>query len=345
MPIVAPRANYERGFAHSHELRSPQAAVSTSAAAIPATPTPGGTEATAASNPETTLATTLPTGVKALSGLIALLGLFILGVVIWKVRGWRRHRRNPASNWVTITNEKQARSPIRIDLQTANMEKPSKAVLKPILPPASAGVGWVPQLRADINLPKPTKKRSKRVTKIWERNLAEMMASAIPEREPPPYLPANTAPLVISSVPAVPTSPPRQPSAPAPSTALKLALDDMISPPSTRKLMLSPARTSSYGPYPVHAPRRSTLVGRGDKKLPRLMNVERAFEPSMEDELLVDVGETIRLLEEYEDKWCLVQRVGRMDAEKGVIPRVCLTERPDFVPTHPGLPSAGSYRL
>jgi len=75
------------------------------------------------------------------------------------------------------------------------------------------------------------------------------------------------------------------------------------------------------------------------------MTVVHSFEPSMDDELPITFGETIRLLEEYGDDWCLVQRVGRMDAEKGVIPRLCLTERPEVVPIHPGLPSAGSYRL
>jgi hypothetical protein len=74
------------------------------------------------------------------------------------------------------------------------------------------------------------------------------------------------------------------------------------------------------------------------------MTVGNAFDPSMDDELRVTCGETIRLLEEYEDEWCLVQRVGRIDAEKGVIPRFCLVERPEVVPSYLGLSSAGSYR-
>jgi len=74
------------------------------------------------------------------------------------------------------------------------------------------------------------------------------------------------------------------------------------------------------------------------------MSVGHAFDPSMEDELSVTVGETVRLVEEYEDEWCLVQRVGRLDAERGVIPRFCLVERAEVVPTHPGLPPSGSYR-
>jgi len=74
------------------------------------------------------------------------------------------------------------------------------------------------------------------------------------------------------------------------------------------------------------------------------MTVANDFDATMDDELCVTAGEAVRLLEEYEDEWCLIQRVGRIDAEKGAIPRFCLMERPEVVPSHPGLPSAGSYR-
>jgi len=71
------------------------------------------------------------------------------------------------------------------------------------------------------------------------------------------------------------------------------------------------------------------------------MTVERSFDPSMEDELSVTVGETVCLLEEYEDEWCLVQRMGRMNADKGVVPSLCLMERPQVVPpSNNRLPSA-----
>lgn len=363
MPIAA-RAHYERGFAHSHERRSPQAGDSS----IPTTSVVGGTEATATSNQVTALANSLPIDLRALSGIIVVLGLFILGkchtnlvaifplikkpgVAFWKIKTWRRSKKIPASNWVTTTDEKAAFS-TRMDVEAVAMEKPGKVVLRPVVPSAAAGVGWVPQLRVDINLPKPTKKRSKHVTKAWERNLAELMAHPISEREPPPsYVVANPTTPDTSDTPVIPASPPREspspppaPPPPPPPAPLKLTFDDVVPPPSAHKVTPSTARTSSYGPQPVHAPRQS-IAGKGDKKLPRLMTVEHAFEPTMDDELLVSVEETVRLLEEYEDEWCLVQRVGRIDAQKGVIPRLCLTERPDFVPAHPGLPCAGSYRL
>jgi hypothetical protein len=70
---VRPRAHYERGFAHSHERRSPQAGVSSS---VGATPVMNGTAPTAASNSQTAL---VPTNLKGLVGVIVVLGLFALG--------------------------------------------------------------------------------------------------------------------------------------------------------------------------------------------------------------------------------------------------------------------------
>lgn len=53
----------------------------------------------------------------------------------------------------------------------------------------------------------------------------------------------------------------------------------------------------------------------------------------MEDELPVKIGEVLRLNKEFQDGWCSVQRVGKVDAEEGVVPQFCLQDRPDFVPT------------
>jgi len=348
MAIAAtrPRTHYERGFAHLHERRSPQGGVSSSVTPLPATSVIDATPATTTSNPDTATAIELPTDLKALAGLIIVLSLFILAVAIWKIRVWRWHRSSAASQWVTI-NEKQAGFATRFDLESGTVEKPSKAVLKPVVPPASAGVGWVPQLRADIALPKPTK-RSKRATKAWEKNLAEFIAPTIPEHEPPPsYIVANTGsrvplpPRTLPPVPDMPTNAPTQALPPTPPASLKLTFDPVVPPQPTQKAKPGPAHTSSHG---LPGLRQSSSSTKKEKKCPRLMSVEQSFEPSMEDELLVAIGETVRLLEEYEDEWCLVQRVGRVHAQKGVIPRLCLTERPEIVPTYSILPPAGYHR-
>jgi len=61
------------------------------------------------------------------------------------------------------------------------------------------------------------------------------------------------------------------------------------------------------------------------------MTVAVLYVPSLSDELPIRLGDTIRMIEEYEDKWCLVQRVDRMD-ERGVVPRFCLIERQEIIP-------------
>lgn len=67
-------------------------------------------------------------------------------------------------------------------------------------------------------------------------------------------------------------------------------------------------------------------------RLPRLVVVETTFQATLHDELEIRVGEILRLLEEYEDEWCLVQRVGPKDSEKGVVPRFCVVDKPSTPP-------------
>ncbi|KAF8582294.1 hypothetical protein K439DRAFT_1306905, partial [Ramaria rubella] len=57
--------------------------------------------------------------------------------------------------------------------------------------------------------------------------------------------------------------------------------------------------------------------------------VESTFTVTLHDELQIREGEILRLLEEYEDEWCLVQRVGSNLLEKGVVPRFCVIDKPD----------------
>jgi len=70
-------------------------------------------------------------------------------------------------------------------------------------------------------------------------------------------------------------------------------------------------------------------------KLPRLMNVVALFTPNLPDELHVKIGDTVRIIEEYQDGWCFAQFLGKRDAPKGVVPLTCLQERKRLVPfTH-----------
>jgi hypothetical protein len=85
---------------------------------------------------------------------------------------------------------------------------------------------------------------------------------------------------------------------------------------------------------------------RGD--LPRLMVVANTFVPNLDDELSVKIGDTVRLLEEFKDGWCTVQYVGKVDAARGAVPRICLQERKSVVPVRKpsisSLASASSFR-
>jgi hypothetical protein len=74
--VVYPRAHHGRGFAHVRERRSPQAGVSSSLL-VAATPVTDSTEATSTPEPASTIQ--LPTDVKALTGIIVVLGVCIIG--------------------------------------------------------------------------------------------------------------------------------------------------------------------------------------------------------------------------------------------------------------------------
>lgn len=93
-------------------------------------------------------------------------------------------------------------------------------------------------------------------------------------------------------------------------------------PPMPADLRASSASTSGAS---------STLSA--PKKLPRLVTVVHIFTPSMEDELPIKIGEVLRLNQEFKDGWCAVQRVGKVNAEEGVVPQFCLEDRQDFLPT------------
>lgn len=72
----------------------------------------------------------------------------------------------------------------------------------------------------------------------------------------------------------------------------------------------------------VHA---SSTAGRSE--LPMLMTVVSTFVPNLEDELSIQVGETVCMLEEFKDGWCTVQYGDKRNSARGVVPRICLRER------------------
>jgi Variant SH3 domain len=116
---------------------------------------------------------------------------------------------------------------------------------------------------------------------------------------------------------------------------------DLPPAPRPRSESFTPAASAAKSSRPSIA----TVIT--PKSLPRLMLVTKSFEPTRDDELALRSGETLRLIKEFEDEWCLVQRVGRPEAEKGVVPRFCLVDRPRIIKnrvTPPGLTFNGAGR-
>ncbi|KAK5086740.1 hypothetical protein LTS08_007153 [Lithohypha guttulata] len=58
------------------------------------------------------------------------------------------------------------------------------------------------------------------------------------------------------------------------------------------------------------------------------------FIPSMDDELELRAGQVIRLLHEYDDGWCLAQKLDR--SQQGAVPRTCLAAKPSKPRPAPG---------
>ncbi|EJD53120.1 hypothetical protein AURDEDRAFT_133932 [Auricularia subglabra TFB-10046 SS5] len=58
----------------------------------------------------------------------------------------------------------------------------------------------------------------------------------------------------------------------------------------------------------------------------KLVGVVATFESTMPDELPVAIGETLRVVEVYEDDWCLAERVGRKKG-RGIVPQACIAEK------------------
>ncbi|CAL1705739.1 unnamed protein product [Somion occarium] len=281
----------------------------------------------------------LSTSVKALTGFIVVLGVCLIGIAAWRIGIWRRKRiraRHVASSKVLASLSSFEKSaPLEVTLDRKASDKKSGFIMPAIYP-----VELLP-------LPPPAHSPNKAVKKGTNRFLGHISFSrkstSTPTQSnypPPSYDVAVIPPLPIQATPQ-----------PALVSKANLQVEVPARPPVTLAALtvqtgtpLSPVpspRTSSYGAYAPDSawktpatsrPRSKSING---KKLPRLMVVTCTFVPSLADELKIKVGETLRLVEEYEDEWCLVQRIGKPDAEKGVIPRFCLQERPEILASLP----------
>ncbi|KAI9508445.1 hypothetical protein F5148DRAFT_905578 [Russula earlei] len=217
----------------------------------------------------------------------------------------------------------------------------------PPAPPYDSHVGWVPQIRS-VTLPSGVTVPPVAVT-APERS-PDLQSDHPPTPNSGPALSPVPSPppvyrvLGVHPVPVTPT-PPASDVIDVPPTPLRLNLSSpsTVAPTPVRETFdLPPVPSPGPSPAPTTttfsqasarsaSPRMGLATIFSQKSLPILMLVTSPFKPTRNDELSVRTGDTVRLIKEYEDEWCLVQRVGRPDAEKGVVPRFCLTERPSII--------------
>ena len=103
---------------------------------------------------------------------------------------------------------------------------------------------------------------------------------------------------------------------------------------SNRKAVVNPL--SERASVAFKSPLQDTVVVTR-ARTPRLVDVVRAYAPALPDELNVRIGDVLRVHEDYKDGWCLAQRAGRIDEEKGVVPQLCIRDRVDFISKHASL--------
>ena len=245
---------------------------------------------------------------------------FCVGIITWRIVVWRRRKAFTASQKYLqggfSPNEK-----MRPIVDSTPLEKQEVLVILPMEPPRTAqpheSGKWKPQIFSHNGVPAPVGPDVK-VPLMSEGALSPpptyTPTSSPPARTPSPRPPALNIPAVIVAHDETPkTGHLTVPVAPSP--------------------VPSPRRTSSFG---LETPKGLSDGGANlrpkpsvkGQKLPRKMLVEHTFVPSLADELAIKVGEVLLMLEEYEDEWCLAERVGKNAGDRGVVPRFCLRERP-----------------
>lgn len=222
--------------------------------------------------------------------------------------------------WVWRTSKRKIAS-----IENGEKEKPlrqSTKTLKPILltPRPPLDTVWVPQ-RKPGGMQTPSSSKSSSVkggSGEPSPPPSYTVASGSAQSPPPPSTPATpfTKMTPTKKAPPCPKTPPPP-----------LPMQSRMTSPHPYAAMLactptSPLRTSSF----VQQASLASTGRRGTdgKRLPRLMTVTDTFVPTLVDELTIALGESVRLIEEYRDEWCLAQRT--TSTEMGVIPRFCLQE-------------------
>jgi hypothetical protein len=298
----------------------------------------------------------LSTSVQPLIGSIAVVGAILLGlytctgansvdadafvaIILWRLVVYRKHKKARA-----------ARAASRISIAYGASEKPAfvsfadsdvvDEIRKPVLKPYIASdpyARWMPQIRSvtlpsGVTVPPVAVTAPERSPKLKDER--PPTPNSGPSVSPVPSPPPTYCILSLHSIPVPPSPPESSPIDIPPPTPMHRSPGTTASTPVRESFDLPPVpspRCESFHSTTRSATRTALATAIAPTSLPRLMLVASDFQPSLPDELSLSIGETLRLVKEFEDEWCLVQRVGGPNAEKGVVPRFCLEERPRII--------------
>lgn len=226
------------------------------------------------------------------------------GFGLWRCRTNRRRKEQAHAN-NPVEEEDTAEKHIDLNDVAIYMEKPRGILLHSN--PHDLHPGWVPQIRSQsseashITTPEPTEKAKNKVkprhiqlTQTPEdshdmRKGQSLLPSKSLAVANPPFL--HIPPPSIMSV----TNPPAPPTPPAGTSLLTQEVPHMTTP--------NPRSESFAIPEAKHGQYRFSNDSHDEQtsSLPRLMTVATAFSPTLADELSIDVGDSVRMLEEYHD--------------------------------------------
>lgn len=201
----------------------------------------------------------------------------------------------------------------KIDLGSAVYVEKPKAAYGLDSSSLESNAGWTPQVttyRGVQMSPKQVKaiQSSPKKYAKWEKALQLQVNF---ERSPPPYVDPSRVPLPPTPPESAKRIPPTPPTPPATNKSRALLPGPPLEP------LPSPLRSTSF----------ASQMDKPNQIAGKEMTVANLFTPSMDDELAIAIGETVRLVEEYQDGWCLIQRLGE-DSQRGVVPHFCLMDQP-----------------
>jgi hypothetical protein len=277
----------------------------------------------------------LSTSARSLLASLIVLGAIGLAFVAWRIRAsWKHYKTRTAPARLSIAYNRWEKPTLVSLVNARNFDEPRKATWQPHVP--SSPIDWATQVRC-VKLPLGVALPPAAVTvpnrsPVYQEEYPPTPRSG-PSVPPFPSPPPTYRALGLQNIPRPPTPRDTTGTVMPPPTPMSRKYSEPVSTPLRSSFDLPPVpspRSASFNTSTTvtPAPRTTLAAVFAPKALPRLMLVSTTFQPSRDDELAVRAGETLRLLKEFEDEWCLVQRVGRPNAEKGVVPRFCLVDRP-----------------